>query len=515
MPCSETPSRSHIPQAFEDEHFSIQSVLQLVRENYEGLTASQACEDSFNHQKNAKVIKGKKKYRRVEKTMAAVLAKKVLSSIHRFKDVPTDMHLEQQSDRLPKDAFYADPLQASFPLHKICSGQSTPDFHSPSAALWCQRDADLVVVRKARLENAWPKMDMLWLGQLCRGSHKLLLLRPDGQWFFPKYVWPDSAIVAVKATKSKLPGTDIDYWEPSSTCAEEYIVVWDLTFWKAVSYRWRSPSWQAAQAVAVCAMKPAVRAFCASENAQEAPLLKVCAREAFFDLKRSYLAQLAAELEVAIPDAAYDFELLSALVASILGLGEAATLKVLQKRLAGLEKKELWIEELEQLDEAVELLDQHDKAKAVQARDDARQAKVALLTFQESFSAKARALKTAADAALKKKQKPTKRIRLPHFPEHDIDIAQARLYLPPAATMWVGKADGNWQGYLPPYPRISRSFKKYGEAPALVLVLQYLWRRHAEISGLLLSELPVDGLFEAVSVGAASGSSASGSAGGP
>lgn len=87
-------------------------IIRLAQENYTGIFASQLCEDCFNFQKNSRLVKAKKKYRRVEKTMGVVLAKKVLSKQHRFAEVPCDVPTQSRSVRLRKEAFAADVRQA-------------------------------------------------------------------------------------------------------------------------------------------------------------------------------------------------------------------------------------------------------------------------------------------------------------------------------------------------------------------------------------------------------------------
>lgn len=99
----------------------------LVSERYVGLTATQIAEDCFNVQKNNKHIRGKRRFRRPEKTMGAVLSRSVLSKRHRYKEAPADVPLKQRSSRLAKKTFICDPADASLPLHKISTAKSTPD----------------------------------------------------------------------------------------------------------------------------------------------------------------------------------------------------------------------------------------------------------------------------------------------------------------------------------------------------------------------------------------------------
>lgn len=485
----------------------------VVSERYVGLTATQLAEDCFNVQKNNKHIRGKRRFRRPDKTMGAVLSRSVMSKTHRYAEVPADVPLKQRSSRLAKKSFICDPADASLPLHKISTTKATPEFYSPAAARWTQRDADLEVVQVANQESSWHMLGRLWMAELCRSSHRLLLQRADGEWFFPKFVWNDSAVLGVRAIKSCFPGSEVAFWTPDPSARYAFLVVWDAAAWRAVRYTWRSPAWQAARCSAIVGrLPPAIRAFVTSENSPEDSLLKVCAREGFFDLPRNVLLQLATFLEVTIPGGASLLDVVWALSTHLLGGDEASTLTVCGRRLAVLERQELWSEELEQMDEAIEVLDQNDRKKAKTLKSDLARCREETKEFKESFKVKAQAVRASSTtrSVLGRRKPPTApRLRVPPFPAQNITLEFARRFIPPGASIWVGRGEGTWQGHLEPFRRCSRSWRKYGEAGALREVLRYLWRRHAALTGQTVEALPIDGLFEVEVQGGSSNVAAS------
>ena len=148
-------------QALKDDN-SLADAQEVVRENYTGITASQACEDVFNFQKNHKQVKGKKKYRRPEKCYAVAVGKRVLSEQHRYAEVTADQHGDSRSERLPRTHFYPDAAQQSLPFHKIASYKQSPDFHSPSAEFWCQRDAGRTKRARKTMEKVGPPPSAAW-----------------------------------------------------------------------------------------------------------------------------------------------------------------------------------------------------------------------------------------------------------------------------------------------------------------------------------------------------------------
>lgn len=277
--------------------------------------------------------------------MGAVLSREVVSKVHAYSEVPADTPLPQRSLRLSKPTFMCDPKAASLPLRKISSASQAAEFYSPSAALWTQRDADLSVLRIAHAENKWEKLDTIWLGQLCRPVHRLLLLRSDGVWFFSVFLWAGSAVVGIRADCSELAGTQVCCRAPSQGAQYEYLAIWDLNDWQALHYRWRPPAWQTVVGSGA-PLRLAVRAFCAEKNATKDSLLKVCARQGFFQLERSILTDLATHLAVPVSGGATMLDLIWALAVHILGTDEADTLAVCSKRLASLENAHNWSEEL-------------------------------------------------------------------------------------------------------------------------------------------------------------------------
>ena len=79
-------------------------VCQLAKENLSGIVTSQPCEESFGYMKNKKVIKGKKRYRRIEKCFGAVVGGKVLEGRSRYKTVTPDTPSASKTSRLPQEA---------------------------------------------------------------------------------------------------------------------------------------------------------------------------------------------------------------------------------------------------------------------------------------------------------------------------------------------------------------------------------------------------------------------------
>ena len=86
-------------EAFESVNYQVDPTVQAhILNKFSGMVSSQAAEDSFHRMKNAKLVKGKKRFRRPQKCMASVLATSMLSTVHRFEEIETSSAKECKSE---------------------------------------------------------------------------------------------------------------------------------------------------------------------------------------------------------------------------------------------------------------------------------------------------------------------------------------------------------------------------------------------------------------------------------
>lgn len=110
-------------------------LVRVATENFTGVAATQICEDLFSHMKNSSAIRAKKKYRRPEKAYGAGLARKVVSRIHRFKEVEVDVMTPVRHIRLPRHAFEAKRQNHSMDWAAVSGVNSKPSWYSPSGTI--------------------------------------------------------------------------------------------------------------------------------------------------------------------------------------------------------------------------------------------------------------------------------------------------------------------------------------------------------------------------------------------
>lgn len=102
-------------------------------------------------------------------------------------------------------------------------------------------------------------------------------------------------------------------------------------------------------------------------------------------------------------------------------------------------------EDLAQCDEVAQVLDQRDEEIVRRAQKELEDKKEQLNIFRRSFRQR-----VVADTGGRQKSKRPKPLRQKPFPEGEIPQTTAKQYIPPGAYVWVGRAEGNWQGHSLP-----------------------------------------------------------------
>ncbi len=254
-------------QAFTETNFTVQpDIKTLVSNKIMGITSTQLVEDCFNFQKNSKVVKGKKKFRRPEKTMGVILARQVLSKVHRYQEPTVDAPLSQRCVRLPATAFQpeAKPQKGGFPANQIVSTVAKAPWYSPPANSFTQQHADLALLSDASSSGKWPLLSSAWLGCLCKHKHKILLSKAgQEQKWFALHSWQDSAVLVWPAEEVTIPGSTCKCYTPALNVAQPVMLsMVELDTWQALSFQWKSVAWQYSQyPAALGALRPAIRAF--------------------------------------------------------------------------------------------------------------------------------------------------------------------------------------------------------------------------------------------------------------
>lgn len=292
---------SSCPQAMAHGDTGDGKGLQMLMElRCSGLISSQICEDFFNHQKNHKILRGSRRFRKAERAFGVGVSSKVVSQVHHYEAVPVDMALPARAVRLPPEAFAAAPALAKMNFKQVSGTKPKPEWFSPGAPNWCHPDADLHLMSHAHRCNDWTMLSTAWVGALCDSEHKLLV-RPSGaiDCFMVLHHWPDSPVLALPVNLVKVPRHPEHMWVEFRMDWTEpcLLAVASLDGVLAHTYTWRSPLWLYAN------FPRAPAEFCRAvrpmlDSCVADPLLTIAAKHSFWSVDKTTLDGLAGDLKV-------------------------------------------------------------------------------------------------------------------------------------------------------------------------------------------------------------------------
>jgi hypothetical protein len=472
----------------------------------------------FNHAKNSFLVKGKTKFRRPEKSFGAILARKVIDRVHHYSAVEAAVPAPRTA-ALPQSAFVADPAHCTLPLAALSSAHQKPSWYSTGPEQLSRNQADLALFRAAfDSQDHRLVAEKAWLGQFCDWTHQLVLRRdvPGGeQWLLALHHWGDSAALVWPCKRVAFPHHPGSfYYDVDTTLIEpQLICICQLTDWKATTFEFKSPCWQWFH------MRESARVLPAAVRRVEVlppgPLQEIAAKSGWWSLGASFINELASHLNIKVPGASSLFHTLFLMTRHILQCSEESALAYFKNRLASDDRSTAFGEELLELDEVDNILTNEDVRTFKETQANVHTKRAEVKAFRGEFKVAAeKAFKAAAKAAPKlaaKKRKKDPEWRIPLCSA--VSQPEACTYCPPGGSIWVDRLNGGWCSHYPPFPRLSRSWRKYGEAECLRLVLVDLWTKHCNGTGIEIVNCPLKGILDSVPILGAIGGSSSSSSG--
>lgn len=480
-------------------------VCSLVASWGEGLIATQVVEDSFGVMKNATQLRGSKRWRKPQKAMGVAIGRKVIDGRHRFKAIVPNVPLGRRTVRLKRSSFQQGKRSPSLCLAGIATTESKAKYHSPSPSDTGVAVADLAVMRLARETRTIDQVCVAKLGCFCSASHGIIFKRDaDGAasigWHLALchyagsgfLAWPVQLHEVPTCPNSRFAALQTDIGMPH---------VFAASTWRGITAarcEWRPWSWQCAEFPrASSELRPALRLFLTSP---EEPLVRVAARSAWWSLDLSILRTIAADQGFGLGPGLDLFETCLAMVRLALGINDEAALAILSQRMAQPSEPTELVQELLQIDEAVQVLDRNDVQSLRREQQSARDAEVQRRSFADQFRAKRAEVKAAANPSRKRKASakadPARPRRLP-AQLSELAQSEYKRYLPEGAFLWKSNFNGSWNARLPPFGQVSRSWSKHGEFEALRLVLAGVWYQWCDVNGIEHSACPMEGLGSA------------------
>lgn len=458
---------------------------------------------------------GQKKFRRPEKSYAAILSRHVTERIHRYTPVEPVVPAAK-TEALPPSAFETSASECSIPLAGLASTSQTPSWYTAGPEQVSRIHADLELFVEASATGQFREVaEQSFLGELCDWSHQMAITRRgdpgDGGWMFALHHWSESAVLVWPAIRRQLPQNEGFALDIDLTVREAKLVAfYDLGAWLACRFKFRSPSWQLVHTPrSAASLPPSVRFI---ETLLPRLVVEILARCGWLSLGKTFLGKLAHHLDCEVPTGSSLYETLEALTVFSLRSKREEALAHVRHRLAADEQMCTFCEELIELEEVSDVQTKQDERAF---KDTQKAAKVQLsgakaLRGEYTMAAASVAKEKAAAVPGAKRRKTATAERTAPLCS-DVSQSDAASLCPPGASIWGERVDGAWCSHFPPFPRVSRAWRKHGEAESLRLILVDLWSKHCMISGILLPDCPLKGVLDSIPLDRSAQTKASGS----
>lgn len=485
-------------QEFGDGFTDQEDFRHIVRMRSRSVISSHLAEVFFNHAKNHKLVKAKKKFRKPEKSLAAALSRHIESRVHRYDAVPLEVGTEQGARQLAQDCWHATVDRATLPIQEIVTSTQKAAYFSPGPSECSAPCVDLQLMRDCVQAGNWLPCSTAWLGAICKWSHKLVLKLPGHPGLYMAlHHWQNSAALVLplqqQVGNASVSKPMFDFVKHDSPML---VSITQLAEVKAVTVSFRSPRWCKQQLHCI----PGHERLSMVQNEVEfKPVLEVAAKRAFWSLDKCWLLSLAGFLGIALPSGATLLEILMALISHILHCSHDETLQLLHQRLASCESKGRWHKDILEVEGCTDCLDKHDIEQFVGEQKAGKQRQQDSEELRCDYKKKVQQLHPMPKKKAEQNMWRSELIgampqRLP--PIGTISHATAKQWVPPGGFIWRCLKSGAFACHFPPFPRTSYAWQKFGEQQSMLMCLRDLWRHFCDVKGIPIDACPLQGVFE-------------------
>ncbi|CAK0866508.1 unnamed protein product, partial [Prorocentrum cordatum] len=485
----------------------------LLSARMKRIIVSQLVEDLFNRAKK-NVDLGSNTQCCIERAWALPIDKRVASSVHKYKEVDHTSVLFARSAEL-EDECFRPPLRPDrqseavreLKLNQVI-GYGEASWYSPGASRAMTPIAEMLALRDVTAAKDLSLCQKLWMGRLV--STRMLFRKKGTQaWYIGVGDIVSTLAVGWPAVRVHPSGV---YAPQQGGVKPGLFAVFDLSKWEACSIEICSPLHNAIVAEGGKDGKEVSlqrwshygdMGVLARTSGPIAPLLNVAARQAFGRLPLSFLKVLSEELGVG--GGVTLVEVLRGLIKHIFPeITDDDLLAILRQReynyeevddMADVMDDEIIVESFDTKDQ-VTLKKELETLKM--SNDEVREYKSAVRDLHHALlgDKKIGDLKAAARRRMRDLKYPKKIFKTP-IGHDDLPQAQAKLLLPPGATVWRGNQVGSWQVHVKPHPRHSERWAKHGNNSynAMLAAVRFAWSQWLGDHMLDSKDCPIDGVF--------------------
>ena len=472
----------------------------LAAERVSAVMSSIPSETLFNVMKNRRQERGRLKVSVPPRCMGVALASEVISKVHRFDVLPSDVMVGPRSTKLKPVAFGVGKLSESTSFAGVATTKVLPEYFSPTAANVSLPSADLHMIRMACADGLH-LLERGIFGCFCQWSHYVVFKREvpgshrDFGWHCALGHFAGSSCFAWPVHLEPVQGhegfTQVIF---SEAAAYAFLPIVSGDGIQAANFEFRSWQWQCKTLPRIASeWPPATRAFLRDEVCG---LKALAAKSAWWSLDLAALKKLAEAFGVPLPPAEKLFGTVVHLTMGTLPCDERAAVDIAAGRVPHMVDEDAFTEEILSSDEAHEVLDRSDQSKLVVVQKGAMAARETTNDFlQEYKEARKKHPAIAKSKSRSKAQAKQTTNQLPANCEM-MDQAMAKPFMPEGSALWKSRSDACWHGKVLGFGEVSRSVRAYGEDRALRLVLRECWRRHLDKHGLDVERCPIGGPFD-------------------
>ena len=309
------------------------------------------------------------------------------------------------------------------------------------------------------------------------------------EWYFPFCHMPHSGVLAwpVRLVKMKPNIHIVEFKPPTDLMRPVVLPIMSINtnLIKAALFFWKSWLWQCLNADSRGRVKPGVRPVVL--GALENNVGIVASKKAWWQLGKIELTLICREFSIPIPAGASLFDLVFLMVMYFMACSEEECLQIVRQRLQEPMCHETTCEALQEIEEAVQVLEREDEQMVNDAKDDDLKRRERKMAFKEGYRQKAQAL------WIKNGGKPGRTFKL----KHNMKQEDAKKMIPPESSIWQNRVVPGWCGHVLGFTRCSGAFHIHGsQQKALEHVLRLMWQDHLDLHGLPKSFCIVEGLMQ-------------------
>ena len=472
-------------------------VKEFALERFTSTFSSQAVEDINNRMKNTRQVHNfGGRYRRPLFCYASAIRSNALTSGHKYIELPPQQG-PMQGPLVREDLH---PMQEPvFPLGSIETTTEKTPYFSPKAENVGLPVADRHVLRA--MEKEMGSVHKLWAGFFCHAQHSIIFRSKKAKagdvlksWVFPLYHYKKSACL-VWPVELQCPPKHKDQYIVFKRMVDElqWVVITDHTAIECLEVQWKCWAWQVKRFPHVLhdLWGKKLRAFI-KEN-DKLTVQHVAAKNAWWSMTKADVELLMEDLQISLAGCTTAFDVFFKATKEVLQISDSQVMDILQKRMAKLLLSAKRMQDIQNVDEAAQVLrgDDQDAVKKDKVKQSERAAAAA--EFRNQYKAKARI--HLPNARARKAQLAYKGpSKVPNF-DH-IEQEHIKVMLPPGGLIWRVRAIDGWMSRykeLPPQQFRDASFDT--QWLCAQAALQYSWEQCLPLFGMDNADCPVQGLF--------------------